>query len=1184
MRCSRCQFDNFPTMNFCVECGSRLDLRCPQCGAETQPTFKFCGQCGAALEAPEPAREQAPIAKAQVYRRQEAKIQTYTPQHLAEKILTTRSALEGERRQVTVLFADVANFTTLAAQLAPEDVHQVIDGCFERITAEVHQFEGTINQYTGDGVMALFGAPITHEDGPRRAVHAALGIQRALREYSQELQAWRVRTPQIRIGINTGLIVIGKIGDDLRMDYTAVGDTTDLAARLQQLARPGSVVISDATQRLVAAFFETLDLGEVPGKGRALARSFKVLRPRGVRARLDVAIERGLTPLVGRERELTTMLDRFREVKAGRGQVVCITGEAGIGKSRLVLECRRALAEAGEAVTWLEGRCISFGQSIPFLPFIDQLREYFGIREFDGEPEIISKIEHRMHRMGALEAHIPFIRYLLGVDPGDPEVVAMDAAARRKKLLEAGLAFTVRGARLRPLVLVMEDLHWIDTSSEESLDFAMDSVAGLPLMLLLTYRVGYTPPFGSRSFHTTLALRSLSEAESLAMAGRVLGSEQFPEELQTVLMDKAEGVPLFIEELTKTLFDLGVLRREDSGYRMVKGLADVNVPDTSRAIIMARLDRLGEDGKRAVQLASVIGQQFLVHLLERISGLTGRLGGLLRELEALEIVYEQGPLPEPIYVFKHAVIQDVAYHSLPVQRRKEIHRMVGYAIEELYPDRLADHYGELAHHFSLGEEWTRAFEYFVRSGDKAKSAYANQAALDFYARALEAAQKGISPVPATRLMAIYQRRSQVWFLLSRYPEAIAEAERMLEITRAEGDQRGESEALVDLARYHWLTFSWDHIPVAKCLAEKALRLAHETGDQHIAARSLIYLGIVDQVEGNLLAGDPKFEESLRLGEAWGFKDVRAQSQLWLAAAANWRGEFQRAITVAQRSEQTAAAIHDDTIELWALAFRCLAYIGLGEYGEALATINDGLTKAKDRDNFFIRGRLTNTLGWLHQELGDFGRAVELDRESADLGQRIENSNVEISALINVGFDYLNLGEPQRALSLFEETLRRVEQFAFGAHRWRWMIHLHAYLAQALLAIGESEKALVHVEKGLLQARSTGSLKYIAKSHALRGEITLGMRQWSPAETALDEALRLAQQIRYPTLTWQVAHLLAQARAEQHKMDDAFTAASLAVETIEAAAAKIPDPVLKQTFLLWPRVQAVREDLDRFGRA
>src|SRR5262245_51418086 len=565
---------------------------------------------------------------------------TYTPPHLAEKILTSRAALEGERKQVTVLFADVAGFSTLDERLDPEVVHDLINRCFVRITTEVHRFEGTINQYTGDGVMALFAAPLAHEDSPRRAVHAALGIQRAIRDLAQALQAERGLSLQMRIGINTGLVVVGKIGDDLRMDYTAVGDTTNLAARLQQMAQPGSVVISAATQQHVAGFFELRDLGEVPVKGRTSVHAFEVLRPRSRRTRFDVAVERGLTPLVGRERELATLRERFNEVKAGRGQVVGIAAEAGMGKSRLVLEFRRALAHAGDTVTWLEGHCISFGQASPFLPLIELLRENFQIDEVDGEPEIIAKVEQGMRRMGELEAHIPAIRYLLSVDPGDAASTALDVLARRRHLLAALRALSLRGAQRRPLVLVVEDLHWVDTSSEEFLNAMLDAVAGVPLLLLVTYRIGYTPPFGSRSFYTTLTLHSFSEAETLAMAGHVLGTAQFPAELQTALMAKAEGVPLFIEEVTKTLLDLGVLQRHDGGYRLVKSLGEVHVPDTIQGIIMARLDHLGEDGKRTIQMASVIGRQFLVRLLARVAGLSERLEGLLRELQALEIIYE----------------------------------------------------------------------------------------------------------------------------------------------------------------------------------------------------------------------------------------------------------------------------------------------------------------------------------------------------------------------------------------------------------------------------------------------------------------------------------------------------------------------------------------------------------------
>src|SRR5215472_13316018 len=337
------------------------------------------------------------------------------PAHLADKIRAQHSAIEGERRQVTVLFGDIAGFTAITEKLDPEDVHEIVRHGFELITTEIHRFEGTINQYSGDGLMALFGAPIAHEDAPRRAVHAALGIQRALHDYAATLERERGLKLQMRIGINTGTVVVGRIGTDLHMEYTAIGDTINLASRLQALARPGSVLISDSTWKGVAGFFETLELGELEVKGHAPVRAFEVLRSRSRRARLDLAVERGLTPLVGRERPLATFEELFRDIKAGRGQVVFVSGDAGIGKSRLLLEFRQRLAAANEEVTWLEGRCVSFGASIPLLPTIDQLRENFRIDENDGEPEIIAKVEHGIRRLGGLESEIPYVRYLLAV-------------------------------------------------------------------------------------------------------------------------------------------------------------------------------------------------------------------------------------------------------------------------------------------------------------------------------------------------------------------------------------------------------------------------------------------------------------------------------------------------------------------------------------------------------------------------------------------------------------------------------------------------------------------------------------------------------------------------------------------------------------------------------------------------
>ena len=1184
MKCLQCQFDNPPTMKFCGGCGARLGFFCPQCGAENPPAFKFCGQCGTPLGGPEPWKEKVSTEKDPISHLREVKIKNYTPKHLANKILTARSALEGERRQVTVLFADIAGFTTLAEKLDPEVVHEIIDHCFELITAEVHRFEGTINQYTGDGVMALFGAPLAHEDSPRRAVHAALGIQRAIQDFSRELQAQRGFGLQMRIGLNTGIVVVGKIGDDLRMDYTAVGDTTNLAARLQQMARPGGVFISEATYKLVSSFFETIDLGEVQVKGHtAPVRVFEVIRARRRRTHFEIAAEHGLTPLIGRDLELATLEDRFRQVKGGQGQVVLIAGEAGIGKSRLVFELRRKLAKQGEQVTWLEGRCISFGQAIPFLPLMDQLRENFGIEEGDGEPEVIAKVEHGMRRLKELEAHIPYIRYLLSVDPGDSAILSMDPLTRRKKIFDALRALVLRGASFRPIVLVFEDLHWIDTSTEEYLSFLMDSVAGIPLMLILTYRVGYTPPFGSRSFHTTLTLHNLSETEVLTIAGHVLGTEQFPEEVKAALREKAEGVPLFVEEVTKTLLDLGILKRENGSYRMVKGITEVSVPDTIQGIIMARLDRLGEDGKRIVQHASVIGRQFLVRLLERISGLTSQLEGLLSELKALEIIYEQGFLTEPAYVFKHAVIQDVAYNSLLVKRRKELHRAVGYAIEELYQDRLEEHYEELVHHFSQGEVWEKVFHYAIKSGDKAKVIFANREAIHFYTLALEVANRLIPPPQDAQLINLYENRGQVYILLTNYESAVADFEAMLERTRHLGDRHREGEALCHLAQAHWLRFSEADLGLVQQYAQKAQEIAKETGDELILARGLTSLALVDQARGRLYEGDKKFEESLSIARNKGYKGIIPGNLVWMGAHAQWRGEFRQAIELCREGERIAQEVHDGFQELAALSFQCLAHAGLAEWDLALERLNEGMKKAKERNNKFIIARLTNSLGWFYSELGNIAQAVEYDQMGYELGRAAKVSNAEISSLINLGMDYIRLEQLDRARTLMEETLDRVEREAFGSHRWRWKIRLLVGLGQLWKMEQEPEKALQFLNQGLRLAVDTGSRKYITEAKGLRGEILLANGQIEESFRELQEALNIAQEMASPTLMWRTARLLGRAYIHHQDTNSASATYQLALNTITTLADQISNKELREVFLTSSEVASIREDFIRLGK-
>jgi class 3 adenylate cyclase/tetratricopeptide (TPR) repeat protein len=1186
MQCPSCRADNPPGNRFCDQCGAALEARCPQCSAVLRAGARFCGGCGHRLATDPAAVVELPRASsastAPATPPTARPIAAYTPKHLADKVLRARSAIEGERRQVTVLFADIAGFTSLAEGRDPEEIHRIIDRCFEAITAEVHRFEGTINQYTGDGVMALFGAPIAHEDSARRATHAALGIQRAIGDVSREVEADHGPAIRMRIGINTGPVVVGRIGDDLRMDYTAVGDTTNVAARLQQAARPGCVLVSESTLRAIGGFFETLGLGDLAVKGHAPVRAHEVLRPRGRRSRLDAAVERGLTPLVGRGPELDLLRERFRDARSGRGQVVFVAGEAGIGKSRLLLEFRRGLAGAGEDATWLEGQCVSFGQAIPFLPIVDQLRRNFGIEELDGEPEIIAKIEHGMRRMGGLDAHIPYVRYLLAVDPGDPRVAAIDAAARRARILEAVRALSLVGARIRPLVLVFEDLHWVDASSEEYLTSLMDAVVSAPILLVLTYRIGYAPPFGSRSFYTTLTLRALSSDDALAMAGGVLGSADFPSELREALAAKAEGVPLFVEEVTKTLLDVGVIRRENGGYRLVRRLEDAGVPDTIQGIIMARLDRLGEDGKRTVQLASVIGRQFLKRLLGRIAGLTHELDGLLGELKTLEIVYELGLLQEPAYIFKHAVIQDVAYQSLLVQRRRDLHRAVGQAIEELYADRLADHHEELAHHFTQGEAWAKAFEYLVRAGDKARDTYANEAALAQYTRAIEVAPRVTPELPLSTVLEVYQRRSRLQVVVARNDEAIAGLEKMLALARAAGDRRMEGEALADLAFSHAFTLQWEHQPVAARYADEAAALAREIGNDQIVTKALATRGSVHCAYGELEQGARLLEESVRIGERLGAPALYLHGLFYLGHLRNWRGEYPQAIQILRRTTREARAIHDEFNEGMAQWCIALAHIGCGLYAEARAVLDEGLVTARERKSHFNVGRITNTLGWLHQEFGDFQSSLELDREAAELGRRHKIGNVEVSAQINIGSDLVRRGEPGPALALFEDMVGHVEK-GLGSHRWRWDMRVAAGIAEALLALGRGDEALAWIERAASTARSTGSAKYLGKCHALRGDLASIDRRWGDAVEELGQALAIGRRIESPTLTWQAAHRLAQAQAAAGRLDEAAETARVAVDTIDLVATRAPEPALRRTFTEWSRVQTAREELERILR-
>ncbi|MGH7344419.1 MAG: ATP-binding protein, partial [Candidatus Rokuibacteriota bacterium] len=803
---------------------------------------------------------------------------------LAEKILTSKAALEGERKQVTVLFVDVSGFTSLSERLDPEEVHRLMRRAFDLMLGEVHRYEGTVNQFLGDGIMALFGAPIAHEDHARRAVHAALVIARVLDEFRREL-APRGITFRARQGLNTGLVVVGSIGGDLRMDYTAIGDTTNVAARLQQAAEPGRVTISEATHRLVQGYFETRSIGEMHLKNREEpVFAWEVLAAREARTRLELETTRGLTPFVGRERELGLLLDAFAGARAGKGQVAFVVGEPGIGKSRLLLELRQRV---GDGVAWQEGHCLSFGRAMAFHPLVDLMRRRFAVEESDDEAAIASKIERGLRQIGDdMLVVSPYLRALLSVDPGDAAVRGMSPAQRRGEALEALRRLLVRAAEQRPQVLVIEDLHWIDGASEQFLVSLVDSVPAQRVLLVFTYRPGYVNPFGERSYVSRIVLGTLSTDDSARVAAAVLDTNVLPDELRRLIDGKAEGNPFYVEELVKSLQEDGTLRRVDGRLVLASATAALAVPGTIHDVIAARIDRLAETPKRALQVASVVGREFTRRLVDRLADVRARTDESLQELTVLELIHERRRYPELAYMFKHALTQDVAYGSLLIERRSELHGLVGRAIEELYPDRLAEHYEVLAHHFSKAEDWPPALDYLLKAAQKAAEAFGLRPALELYDEALAATRRLGDQVPPATVMMIHRARADLFFGIGDFTRSRAEAELLVDLAGRVGDRAAQAGALVQAASaFQWL----EDFPSARARAGEALKIAEAVGAQAAIGGAIYIRGYLQAINGELDAAQPDMRRALEIGRAVADPNRQALSLDVLALREGWRG-------------------------------------------------------------------------------------------------------------------------------------------------------------------------------------------------------------------------------------------------------------------------------------------------------
>ena len=852
MKCPQCQFENPEQMKFCGECGAKLEKVCPKCDFSNPLKFKYCGECGHNLSLPSalPPKELSFNEKLE-------KIQRYLPEGLTEKILTQKERIEGERRQVTVMFCDMEGFTPLVEKLGPEEAYSIMDEIYEILIHKVHDYEGTVNEMTGDGIMALFGAPIALEDAPQRAIRSAYAIHREMTTFSDRLQQERGRTAPIRmrIGIHTGPVVVGTLGNDLRVEFKAVGDTVNIASRMESLAEPGSTYVTENTFRLTEGLFRFEALGEHAVKGKeGTVKTYQVIAPSTRRTRFDVSAERGLTTFIGRERELELLLEGFKWAKSGKGQVYSIIAEAGVGKSRLLYEFRKAIVN--EDITFLEGKCLSYCRGVAYHPIIDILKANFDIHEGAGDFEVKEKVKEGLKILEADEhSTLPYFLEMLSVKDSGIEKIPISPEAKRHRIIQAISHSIIKGSEIRPLVIAFEDLHWVDKSSEDVFKYLLASIPGARVLLIFTYRPDFVLTWSGKSYHSQINLNRLSNRESLIMVAYLLGTKEIDRNLEDLIIEKTEGVPFFIEEFVKSLKDLRIIEKRDYTYHFAKEIQNITIPSTLQDVIMARVDSLPEGPKNLLQTCSVIEREFNYELINRVTDLTEKkLWTYLSVLKDSELLYERGIYPEATYVFKHALTHEVVYNSLMTNRKKRLHEKIGNAIEELYKDNIDEHYGVLAEHFIMSENHEKGVKYCKLAGKKAEKAASFADAIEYTRKRIVCLEK--LPFKEDVLKRIIDARSSLglyMFQMYYFVEAKEAIEPIIDLALKSAYKKKLSQIYTIMGTYkYWVE---ENFQTALKYLEDAFKISEELNDVVSLFFSSGWLGLA-------LSNNCEFEKGL----------------------------------------------------------------------------------------------------------------------------------------------------------------------------------------------------------------------------------------------------------------------------------------------------------------------------------
>ena len=1047
-----------------------------------------------------------------------------------------------EHRRLTLLAARLEATT----DAAPWELSRALDATADKLRT----FGGRIPEFGPQGMLAVFGVD-PDEDPPSRAAHAAIAVQKL----ATRAQRDDPRAPAATAALHTALVAFARTGDHVEFDAAALREARRTLGSVLEGAAPGTVVATAGASRFLARRFELVPL-ERGGAGGLAA--YQVMRP----------AEPGRTRFVGRQEELRLLSDRFERAHAGRGQVVMLVGEPGVGKSRLVQELRGQL---GATAVWVEGHALSFGRAMAFHPIIEMIKRVFRIDDGDPAAVIVEKIDRGVARLGGdLGEVLPFLRYLLGVDPGDPTIAAMDPRLRHAHLVRATHLLVERGAEQRTHVLVLEDAHWADPATEDWITRLAEGLEAKRVFLLLTTRPDYRAPVGHLTFHTALALSTLSDAETLRIATELLGAERLPPALQSLILDKADGNPFFVEELGRSLQELGVIRRDGRDIVLTRALTEAPLPDTIEDLILARIERLADGPRRLLRVASVIGREFTRSVLGRVVEPSLAIDEALRELRAAGLILERRLFPEVEHAFKHALTHDVAYASVPPQERRTLHRRIAESLEAAHADHLSEMAPLLARHYSAAEDWARALDYLVRAADRAAKSFATREALALYDEALQAAGRIPGGAPATTLMAIYAAKSNVHFVLSEFPQAQAAAAAMRDIAREGGNRAQESAALAAQA---WAETWAGELTDAVSHASEAIDLAEPVRANAVLARAYFTVGFVRSVTGGIGEGQAALDRALAASRSAG---DRAHESLALTVAGvvkSWEGAYHDADRL-QLDALTLARQHNLLVPLLFNSFlRGLTLTGKGNFMAALATFEEGLALAAKVGDEAIHHRLLNCLGWLHFELGDLETAADLNRQSALVGRRRHDAGTMANGEINLGDVLLTQGHLHEAAEVFGDVERLARDPATSPWmRFRYTNRLWASMGELALAQGDLDRAHARAQQCLELATQTNARKNLVKGWRLSGTIAGAARRWDEAHAALNEALALAKVIGNPTQLWRTYAALGDYHTQRGEKNAARTAYQAARGVIDDILAGLSTPTLRGSLERLPMVQ------------